>query len=102
VQQKDAANDEAVDRGQPDDDSRDSRMGRCGAEEPARRGGHDRVHEEETGEEHGHSSDSFGDSAEVGCEEEECELAWSFGAEPVDDAYPKRDRSRIVEVLILI
>jgi hypothetical protein len=102
VQQKDAANDEAVDRRQADEDSRDSGMGGCAAEQAAGKGGHDRVHKKETGEEHGHSSDSFGDSAEVGRKEKERELAWSFGAQPMDDADPKRDRPRVVEALIVI
>jgi hypothetical protein len=88
VQQKDATNDEAIDCGQGYEDSRDSRMGSCGAEEAAGRGGHDRVHEDDPGQEHGHSSDSFGNSAQVGCNKEECELARSFGAEPMDGAYP--------------
>jgi hypothetical protein len=35
VQQKDATNDEAIDCGQGYEDSRDSRMGCCGAEEAA-------------------------------------------------------------------
>ena len=102
MQQKDAADDEAVDRGQADDDSRDSGMGRCGAEEAAGRGGHDRVHEEETGEEHGHSPDSFGDSTEVGGNEKECKLARCFCAESMDEAYPEGDRPRVVEVLVVI
>jgi hypothetical protein len=55
-------------------------MGCYAAEEPTGRCSHDRVHEEQTGEEHGHSADSFGDSTEIGCNEKECELAWSFRA----------------------
>ena len=102
VQQKGPAYDEAVDRRQADEDSRDSRVGRCAAEEAAGRGGHDRISDDETGEEYSHSSDSFGDSAEVRCKEEERELAWSSAAQPMDDADPKRDWSCVVEALIVI
>ena len=102
VQQKGAANDEAVDRSQADEDPRGARVRRCAAEEAAGRGGHNGVHEEETGEEHCHSSDSFGDSAEVRGKEEECELTWSFGAQSVDDANAERDWSCVAEALLLI
>jgi hypothetical protein len=99
---KKTSDDETVDRSQTDEDSRGSRMGRGTAEQAAGRGSRERVHYEETSKKHGHASDSFRNAAQVGCEQEECKLAWRFSAPPVDDVYPKGNRSSVVQILIVV
>jgi len=100
AKQEDATDDEAINRCEADEEAHDTGMWCRTVKKAAGRGGHQRIHDEQPSQEHAYAARALGDAAEIGCEEEECELAGCLCAKAMDDADTEGDRAGIVEIAV--